>query len=55
MLAAGQMWNMTGLWRLAAALTTLFALINLVVVAVAHRVARPDPATQATAQTLTPD
>jgi hypothetical protein len=46
--AAAQMWHMTGLWRLAAALTTLFALVNLLVVAVAHRVGRPAPATQAT-------
>jgi len=48
------MWGMTGLWRLAAALTTLFALVNLLVVAVVYRVARRDPAIQATAHTLTP-
>jgi hypothetical protein len=48
-LAAAQLWNMTGLWRLAAALITLFALINLLLVAVAHRMARREPATQATA------
>jgi hypothetical protein len=48
-LAAAQLWNITGLWRLAAALITLFALINLLVVAVAHRMVHREPATQATA------
>jgi|SRR5690348_6676284 len=47
-LAAAQMWNMTGLWRLAAALTTLFALVDLAVVAIVHCVVHRAPATHVT-------
>jgi len=49
-LAAAQLWDMTGLWRLAAALTTLFAIVNVLVVAVANRAARRTSAAQATAR-----
>jgi hypothetical protein len=46
-LAAAQAWDMTGLWRLAAALTTVFVCVNGLVVVVAHRVGRDEPASGA--------
>lgn len=47
-LAAAQLWDLTGLWRLAAALTTFFVVVNVLVVAVANRVGRRKPSTEAT-------
>jgi len=47
-LAAAQLWDLTGLWRLAAALTTFFVVVNVLVVAVANRVGRRKTRTQAT-------
>jgi hypothetical protein len=49
-LATAQLWNMTGLWRLAAALTTNFVVVNVLVVAVANRVRRRKPSAQVTAR-----